>query len=280
NATPLTGSCPTGDAIVDFVGYGATANCFEGTGPTPAPSNTTAVLRLDNGNQDTDDNAADFEAGAPNPRNSGGGTTPTETLISAIQGSGPIVTPGTFTVEAIVVGDYQTQGSGQLRGFFIQEEDADADADPATSEGIFVFCSNCPTAVSVGDKVRVTGASSEFFGMSQLTAATAGNVVVLSSGNPLPTPASIALPVPGVPSGDLAAATAFINAYYEKSEGMLVAFPAELSVSEYCELARYGQVVLTQGGRPHTFTAVNTPDAMGFINNEINLASRTVILDD
>ena len=66
-------------------------------------------------------------------------------------------TPGTFTVEAIVVGDYQTQGSGQLRGFFLQEEDADADADPATSEGIFVFCSACPVAVSVGDAVRVTG---------------------------------------------------------------------------------------------------------------------------
>ncbi len=26
-----------------------------------------------------------------------------------------------------------------MRGFFVQEEDADADADPATSEGIFVF---------------------------------------------------------------------------------------------------------------------------------------------
>ena len=45
-----------------------------------------------------------------------------------------------------MVGDYQTQGSGQLRGFFLQEEDADADADPATSEGIFVFCTTCPTA--------------------------------------------------------------------------------------------------------------------------------------
>ena len=52
--------------------------------------------------------------------------------------------PGTFTIEGIVVGDYQTQGTGQLRGFFVQEEDADADADPATSEGIFVFCSTCP----------------------------------------------------------------------------------------------------------------------------------------
>lgn len=203
------------------------------------------------------------------------------TFIHDIQGSGSAVTgAGPFTVEAIVVGDYQTQGSGQLRGFFLQEEDSDVDADPATSEGIFVFCSNCPVPVSVGDKVRVTGSASEFFDMSQLTASTAGSVVVLSSGNPLPTPASIQLPVPDVPVGNLAAATTAINAYYETFEGMLVTFPSTLSVSEYFELARYGQVILTEGGRPHTFTAVNTPTAAGYINHQIDLATRKVILDD
>ncbi len=202
------------------------------------------------------------------------------TFIHDIQGSGSTAAAGTFTVEAIVVGDYQTQGSGQLRGFFIQEEDADADADPATSEGIFVFCSSCPVAVSVGDSVRVTGASSEFFGMSQLNATTVASVSVLSLGNPLPTPATVELPVPGVPSGDLTLATAAINAYFEAFEGMLVTFPDTLSMSEYFELARYGQVILTEGGRPHTFTAVNTPTAAGFIDNEIELASRTIILDD
>ena len=36
--TALTGVCPTGGTIVDFVGFGTTANCFEGAGPTPAPS--------------------------------------------------------------------------------------------------------------------------------------------------------------------------------------------------------------------------------------------------
>ena len=202
------------------------------------------------------------------------------TPIHNIQGPGNTAAAGTFTVEAIVVGDYQTQGSGQLRGFFTQEEDADVDADPATSEGIFVFCTTCPVPVSVGDKVRVTGSSSEFFNMTQLTASTVASVSVLSSGNPLPTPAAIELPVPGLPSGDLAAATSVINAYMEPREGMLVTFPDTLSVSEYFELARYGQVILTEGGRPHTFTAVNTPSAAGFIDNEIALASRTVILDD
>ncbi|HEX6128550.1 MAG TPA: ExeM/NucH family extracellular endonuclease, partial [Candidatus Limnocylindria bacterium] len=202
------------------------------------------------------------------------------TPIHDIQGSGDSAAPGTFTIEAIVVGDYQTQGSGQLRGFFVQEEDLDADADSATSEGIFVFCSSCATPVNVGDLVQVTGSSSDFFGMTQLSATTAGSVSVQSSGNPLPTPASVQLPVPNVPTDDLAAATAAINAYYESFEGMLVSFPSTLYVSEYFELARYGQVILHEGGRPHTFTAVNEPSAQGLVEHEIDLARRAVILDD
>jgi uncharacterized protein len=205
---------------------------------------------------------------------------PAITPIHAIQGSGDTATAGTFTVEAIVVGAYQTQGAGQLRGFFLQEEDGDADADPATSEGIFVFCSGCPTPVSVGDQVQVTGASSEFFNMSQLTATTAASVSVLSSKNLLPTPARVPLPVPGVPTGDRTAATAVINAYFEAFEGMLVTFPETLSVSEYVELARYGQVILTAGGRPRQFTDAHTPSAAGLIDHEIDLARRTIILDD
>ncbi|HRQ22648.1 MAG TPA: lamin tail domain-containing protein, partial [Anaerolineales bacterium] len=69
-ATALSGTCPTGESIIDFVGYGTTASCFEGIGPAPAPSNTTAIFRKDGGNQDTDNNNADFETGVPNPRNS------------------------------------------------------------------------------------------------------------------------------------------------------------------------------------------------------------------
>ena len=68
--TALTGACPTGGALVDFVGYGTTANCREGTANTPAPSTTTAVLRASNGCTDTNENSTDFSAAAPNPRNS------------------------------------------------------------------------------------------------------------------------------------------------------------------------------------------------------------------
>ncbi|HEV7517495.1 MAG TPA: Calx-beta domain-containing protein, partial [Thermoanaerobaculia bacterium] len=68
--TALSGACPASASIVDFVGYGTTANCNEGGTNAPAPSTTTADLRAANGCADTDTNSADFTATTPNPRNS------------------------------------------------------------------------------------------------------------------------------------------------------------------------------------------------------------------
>ncbi|MBU0607234.1 MAG: hypothetical protein KKI08_05070, partial [Armatimonadetes bacterium] len=67
----LTGTCPTGGAIVDFVGYGTTDNCYEGAGPTPAPSAINSAQRGASGCTDTDDNSTDFAALAVTPRYSG-----------------------------------------------------------------------------------------------------------------------------------------------------------------------------------------------------------------
>jgi len=67
STTALTVSCPTA-GVVDFVGYGGSANCFE-VAPTATLDNTIAALRLGNGCTDTDNNGADFTADAPNPRN-------------------------------------------------------------------------------------------------------------------------------------------------------------------------------------------------------------------
>ncbi len=70
NTTLLSGGCPLGGAVMDFVGFGSTASCYEGTGPTPAPSNTTSVSRKDAGCLDADSNNTDFTAGTVTPRNS------------------------------------------------------------------------------------------------------------------------------------------------------------------------------------------------------------------
>ena len=70
NQVALTGANPVGGlTIADFVGYG-TAGAFEGTAAAPAGGNSTAIFRKNNGMTDTGDNAADFQTGSPNPRNS------------------------------------------------------------------------------------------------------------------------------------------------------------------------------------------------------------------
>ncbi|MEK7426296.1 MAG: fused nuclease/metallophosphatase/5'-nucleotidase/calcium-binding protein, partial [Actinomycetota bacterium] len=190
-------------------------------------------------------------------------------FIHDVQGSGASTpVPGTTVrVIGVVVGDFQS--GAQLQGFFLEEESADFDANPDTSEGIFVFCGGCPTAVNLGDQVQVVGTAQEFFGMTEISATTAPSLAVLSSGNPLPPPAVLDLPVVGV-----------INDYYEPREAMRVSFSDTLTVAEYFELARFGQVELYEGGRPRQFTEAALPSVAGNAAHLDDLARRRVILDD
>ena len=65
----LTSLCPT-ISIVDFVGYGSTASCFEGSGPAPTLTSSSSLKRVDEGCGDTNSNSADFIlATPPTPRN-------------------------------------------------------------------------------------------------------------------------------------------------------------------------------------------------------------------
>jgi uncharacterized protein len=61
--------------IKDLVGYGG-ANFFEGGAPAPLLTNTTAAVRLANGCTEADNNASDFAASAPTPRNTASPFTP------------------------------------------------------------------------------------------------------------------------------------------------------------------------------------------------------------
>jgi len=69
NGTLLNTGCPIGPNVVDFVGYGNSANCFEGSGSTPAPAAGKAAVRIGQGCADTNDNASNFLALPPRPRN-------------------------------------------------------------------------------------------------------------------------------------------------------------------------------------------------------------------
>lgn len=212
--------------------------------------------------------------------------TPTH-KISAIQGNATTQLAGgahndvsplngqVVTIEGVVVADFQSipqpTRSGEIRGFFIQEDAADQDADASTSEGLFVFTGSAPSLdVREGQQICVRGPVSEFFGMTQLTATAAGSLTLSAASASLPPPATIDLPVVGD-----------INDYYEQREGMRVAFADTLYVSEYFEVARYGQIVLTAGGRPFQYTHKDkTPTAAEYTAFLDELARRRIILDD
>jgi predicted extracellular nuclease len=111
--------------------------------------------------------------------------------IAEIQGAShvsPLTGESVTAVEGIVTARRTAGG----RGIWIQ--DPTPDADPATSDAVFVFLNAAPVAL-VGDEVRVSGTVSEFrpggdpdnLTITQITSSNA-NVTILSSGNALPAP--------------------------------------------------------------------------------------------
>jgi predicted extracellular nuclease len=192
--------CAADTRIKDLVGFGGAV--VSETNPAPAASNTNSVARAAS-LADTDDNAVDFSAGAPTPTNtkgetSGGDPVPpaTDAKIHDIQGStrlSPLKDKQVANVTGIVTA---IRAFGSARGFWFT--DPQGDADPRTSEGIFVFTGSTTPAVAVGDAVTVGGKVQEFYPDSPATSAyqsttqlTAAQWVIGSSGNPLPAPTAI-----------------------------------------------------------------------------------------
>jgi predicted extracellular nuclease len=103
----LTVANPSGGALVDLVGFGTTANFYEGAAATPAPANTTSVSRKFNGCQDTDSNAGDFTAGAVTPRKS-------DSPTNACGPVGPVAEPIVATCPATIPRPRGEGASGAL----------------------------------------------------------------------------------------------------------------------------------------------------------------------
>src|SRR5262245_49206215 len=239
NQIPLVGcgiSCSTAPNVKDLVGYGATANVE--TLAAPGLTNTTADARS-GAMVDTDNNSADFTSGVPKATNTAGVTvtatdtpggptdpTPGTVRIHDIQGSGrisPIVGQNVTNVPGIVTA---TRTTGNSRGFWMQ--DPTADADPLTSEGIFVFMGSTSPAVVSGDSVLVSGRISEFrpaTGSQSLTEI-GGTVatIKLTSGNALPAAIPVSLPDVFTKSGALEAQPrepdSYVLDWLEVREGM------------------------------------------------------------
>jgi uncharacterized protein len=198
--------------------------------------------------------------------------------IHDVQGSGAQspLTGETVIVEGVVVGDFQNNDladDGDLNGFYLQEEADDADASSLTSEGIFVFA---PAAddVEKGDVIRVRGRVVEYVtgdGASSMTELSNVEILLCGTAAPLPSPTEVLLPVNAV--GDL-----------ERFEGMQVIFPQQLTIAEYYDFDRYGEIVLVEPpagfDRPMQPTAVYAPGSVEAAKlADLNARSR-ITLDD
>lgn len=165
------------------------------------------------------------------------------------------------TVHGIVTGDFQDYGeeaNGRLGGFFIAS--LEPDADPATSEGLFVFERGTRTGdVGTGDIVEVRGVVQEFYGETQLVA----DAVRITGRDTVPT-TGIAFPVDD----------------FERYEGMLLYIPEPMLIAGNHDLERFGTLTLAAGERPYHYTNQNRPDRRGYREAEAAREALSLILDD
>lgn len=243
----------TASSVQDLVGYGSNANAYEGTGTAAAPSNSTAIVRANEGCLDRNDNKEDFVVAVPKPRNrgsaikqcsvvtppDGGGNTggntggPATVRIRDIQGSqhrSPLEGRTVLNVPGIVT-------LVTPNGFYLQDPQADNDA--LTSEGVFVYTKTFNA--TAGDSVQVSGVVKEYrpggagglnnLSTTEIDANTANAIYKVSSGNTLPKAIVLGASVPKQviwqgPAGDIEQTTQLNLSngldYFESMEGMLV----------------------------------------------------------
>ncbi|MEI5674233.1 MULTISPECIES: ExeM/NucH family extracellular endonuclease [unclassified Nocardioides] len=254
--------------VVDMVGASGSTS-FEGS----AAGTASATVSLNrSAGADTNVNSADFRTAAPTPTRSGGSGNPdpepgTVVPIAQIQGTNATASPmtgQTVTTEGVVTASYP---SGGLNGFYLQTAGTGGgtDATPGASDAIFVYAPS-GTKPAVGASVRVTGAVSEYFGLTQVTATTVGTVTPALAAV---TPLAIAYPT--------------TEAAREAHEGELLApTDTDVVVSNTYGMNTFAEIGLATGGKPllqpTDVADAQNASAIAAVTSD-NLA-RGVILDD
>ncbi|HEU5038971.1 MAG TPA: ExeM/NucH family extracellular endonuclease [Nocardioides sp.] len=268
-ATTTTALNPAADGsttraqIVDLVGVNS--NTFE-TAKTAALTNSTSAART---GADTDNNAADFTIGTPDPQN--GDSTPppsgpVEATIAEIQGDGdtsPLAGRDVIT-EGVVTAAYPTGG---FNGFYLQTGGSGgdgADATPGRSDAVYVYGSRSAAAVTVGESVRVEGTVSEYDGLTEI-------------GSPTVTELTDPLPAVAPHTGSVPAA-----ADREAHEGELYAPTGDFTVTNTYSTNQYATIGLAAGDHPliQPTDVADAQDHPAIAAIEADNADRGVVLDD
>ena len=156
-------------------------------------------------------------------------------------------------------------------GFFMQTADANADASPMTSEGIYVYTGSTPT-VAMGDEVNLTADVVEYFGLTELTGVS--NLIIAGTGNPLPTAITFDASTPSQDIGNLSCGTT----NFECFEGMRVQIDNGIvaRANPYFSSDPYAQIFASASGTRSIRTpgllyplvpGVDNPDAEMFDGN-------------
>ena len=164
STTALSGAsgCPTAN-VVDFVGYGTTAICYEGT-RAPAPSLTQPIARV-NACVDSDNNGTDFALTSAPARDSGSAPTScfTSLLMSAaampptvIAGS-PTLLTATGTAGLTVTADLSGfSGSSASQPLY----DDGTHGDVTAGDGVYSFAFTVPVSTAANNYTVTVSARS------------------------------------------------------------------------------------------------------------------------
>ena len=266
---------------VDLVGWGS-ASRAEGA-PADGTANATSIQRATLG-VDTDNNAADFEVATPTP--SGSGQAPVDpvpedpadpapqpeqpqpgevTPIAEIQGTGAKspLEDQTVTTEGVVTAVYDEGGKN---GFFLQTAGTGTAKNPGdASDGIFIYMGDNQNYPQLGDSLQVTGAVSEYYNQTQITAST-----IAKLDEALEAPKAIEIDT--LPAGEEAR---------EPYEGMLVRVSGPYTVTNNYTLNTHGDLGLVPGDKAfRNPTDVIVPDKAKVAEMNAQQASEVVYLDD
>ncbi|HSD66287.1 MAG TPA: endonuclease/exonuclease/phosphatase family protein, partial [Vicinamibacteria bacterium] len=190
---------------------------------------------------------------------------PSPLAIHAIQGAG---TASPYAGQLVATSGIVT--GLKSNGFFLQAPDAEADADPSTSEGVFVFTGSAPpAAAAVGNAVRVTGRVQEFVPASDPSSpplseiAGSPAVTLLSAGNPLPEPVPLTA-LDADPAGSIEQLEG-LEGMRVRVESLTVVGPTGGSTNETAGTATSNGVfygVLAGIARPFREAGIETPDPL------------------
>ncbi|MGO4807422.1 ExeM/NucH family extracellular endonuclease [Arthrobacter sp. 2MCAF15] len=255
-----TGSVIEPANVADLLGYG-TSNTFEAQAAA-APSGNTDVRSLNRTKgADTNNNSADLTLNAAitpktangaadpgpvdPPVDPGPGTPPASKNIAEIQGNGAAspLAGSSVTTRGRVTATFPTGG---FAGYYIQTPGTGGDLTPANhaaSDAVFVYSPSTVDSVRIGDYVELTGAVSEFFGMTQLNVAAAADLKKLTEAAPEVKATGFALPAD--------------EAFRESLEGMLLTPQGPVTVADNFSLNQYGEIGLAGGT-----TALEQPTAV------------------